>query len=105
MMKHTVWVAMVTFWPAIAQSSTGEAWAELRDRAVAECTRLAQEAAPDADLAVTPNEFGTETHALALVVTSLPDRPAELSVCLLDKQSGAAQLSVPFLNLPDALQP
>ena len=104
-MKHTVWVAMVAFWPAMAQSSTDEAWAELRDRTVAECTRVAQQAAPDADLSVTPNEYGTETHALALVVTTLPDLPAELSVCLLDKQSGAAQLSVPFSDLPHALQP
>lgn len=105
MMKHTVWVAMVAFWPAVAQSSTDEAWAELRDRTVAECTRLAQDAAPDAELSVTPNEFGTETHALALVVATLPDRLPELSVCLLDKQTGAAQLSVPFQDLPDTLQP
>ncbi|KIX17030.1 hypothetical protein SY26_13600 [Paracoccus sp. 228] len=96
---------MVAFWPAVAQSSTDEAWAELRDRTVAECTRLAQDAAPDAELSVTPNEFGTETHALALVVATLPDLSSELSVCLLDKQTGAAQLSVPFQDLPDTLQP
>ncbi|WP_405401355.1 hypothetical protein [Paracoccus sp. Ld10] len=105
MMKRTVCLAMVAFWPAMAQSSTDDAWSELRERTVAECTALAQDAAPGADVAVTPNEFGTETHALALVVTTLPDLAPELSVCLLDKQSGAAQLGVPFPEWPDALQP
>lgn len=86
-----------------AQASSDDAWADLRAQLTEACTGLAQAAAPGARIALHPNEFGTEGHALALVVTRRPDLPPELALCLHDKRTGATELSAPFDAPPDGL--
>ncbi|CAM3269417.1 hypothetical protein PANO111632_11360 [Paracoccus nototheniae] len=96
-------LAALAFWPAIALASSEEAWEALRDRLISECQMMAEAAAPEAEVVVTPNEIGSEGFAVALVTTRAAgaEGPPELSVCLMDKRSGDVELSAAFFDLPD----
>lgn len=99
-MKHPIRTGVVAClaagWVGGATASTDEAWAELRDRLVQACTDLAQ--APDgAQVTVAPNEVGSDSYAVAVVtVAPAGDVPPDMSVCVMDKRSGQAELTVPF---------
>lgn len=81
--------------PMAAHASSEAAWDLLRQDLTAACERLAQEIAPDAEISLRLNEFGSESYAVALVTMEKSARP-ELSVCVYDKQSGQAQLTTAF---------
>ncbi|TGN67139.1 hypothetical protein E4L95_06100 [Paracoccus liaowanqingii] len=96
-------LALAALWPAMGHASSEEAWEALRDRLISECQLMGEAAAPKAAVTVTPNEIGSEGFAVALVTTrgeGAGDLP-ELAVCLMDKRSGAVELSAAFFDLPD----
>ncbi|WP_111558569.1 hypothetical protein [Paracoccus sediminilitoris] len=81
--------------PMAAHASSEAAWDLLRQDLAAACERLAREIAPNAEISLRLNEFGSENYAVALVTMENSAGP-ELSVCVYDKQSGQAQLTTAF---------
>ncbi|MDN5568753.1 MAG: hypothetical protein L0G27_08440 [Paracoccus sp. (in: a-proteobacteria)] len=86
--------------PMVAYASSDEAWAELRQTLVETCDELAKKMTPEAQIQIAPNEFGSESYAVALV-TSTTDAGQDISVCIYDKQSEAAELTTPFIPTPE----
>lgn len=82
--------------PMSAFASSDEAWAELREDLVSTCEKLAQDAMPDAQLDIMPNEYGSESYAVAIVKAG-----EDLSVCVYDKRTRTAELTTPFHPTPE----
>lgn len=103
-MKHgclaTILTSLTLGLPMGAQASSEEAWEQLREDLAESCTELAQAAMPEAKVDLRLNEYGSESYAVALVISTAPQRQ-ELSVCVYDKRSGKAQLTTAF---PDVAQ-
>lgn len=79
--------------PASAWASTEESWQAFRADVLEACTELA----PDSgETVIEVNPFGSESYGAALLITTLPDGAADRYVCIYDKQSGSAELTVPF---------
>lgn len=75
-----------------ALASTEEAWQEFRAATAEACLALL----PEGTVArIEVNPFGTESAGIALLQTGEGDM-AELSVCVMNKQEGTAELSGPF---------
>ena len=93
-------IAAILLSPGVATASSDAAWEALRQRLTEACTEAAENAAPEARIDIITNEYGTETAAIALVVTTRAGQEAELSVCLHDKRTGRTDLSAPFSEMP-----
>lgn len=84
-----------------AFASTEEAWQEFRARTEAACRALLPEGS-EAEISVDP--FGSESYGIALVHMGR-GTTTEVTVCVLDKQAGTAELSgafAPVLRLEPA---
>ncbi|WP_134727184.1 hypothetical protein [Paracoccus luteus] len=89
-MRHLILPALLL--ATSAHASTEEAWAEMRADVAARCRALL----PDGAAAtIEVNPFGSERFAAALVTVQAGDR-VERSICIYDKQTGAAELTTPF---------
>lgn len=93
-------VCIATGSPLIANASSDDAWAELRETLVTTCDALARKVTPDAEIRVTPNEVGSESYAVALVTVST-EAGQDMSVCVYDKQKKTAELTVAFLPVDE----
>ena len=49
-----------------------------------------------AEIAIEVNPFGSESYGVALVTVSFPAGGADRMICVMDKKTGAAELSAPF---------
>lgn len=79
----------------MAQAASEAAWDEFRTAVETACTALV-EAPAEAEIAVEVNPFGSESYGVALVTVSFPAGGADRMICVMDKKTGAAELSAPF---------
>ena len=82
--------------PGTAQAASGAAWDEFRAAVETACTALV-EAPAEAEIAIEVNPFGSESYGVALVTVSFPAGGADRMICVMDKKTGVAELSAPFL--------
>lgn len=85
--------------PILAAASSDEAWAEFRTAVEESCRTLVEgvegEAADAAEIEVNP--FGSEHFGAAIVTIPGADGAGDRMVCIYDKQTGAAEITGPFL--------
>ncbi|MBW7055689.1 hypothetical protein KY389_03140 [Paracoccus bogoriensis] len=81
--------------PALASSPS--AWDEMRDRLAAGCEALLPEGA---EAGIEVNPFGSESYALALVTLTDPHGATERMACIMDKATGAIELTARFDETP-----
>lgn len=82
-------IAILLF-AAPAQASSEDAWEAFRIQVRDACLALAE---PGSEAEVNP--FGSERYGAAIVSTPVAGG-RERAVCILDKQSGEAELTAPF---------
>jgi hypothetical protein len=82
--------------PAPAAASSSDAWAEFRAKVETACRALVNQ---PGTVTVEVNPFGSESYGAA-ILTIAHDGVSERLVCIFDKVTEAAELTVPFVAGP-----
>jgi hypothetical protein len=83
----------LTLAPAPAAASSGDAWEEFRTMVRDTC--LAQiEMGGTIEIEVNP--FGSQTYGAAIVTVTSDGEGVQRMICIVDKATGAAELTVPY---------
>lgn len=88
--------------PALASSD--DAWATFRTDVQAACAQIT-DVPEGASASYAVNPFGSESYGAALVTVTLKDGTADRMVCIYDKQNKTAEMTAPFGDMPELLQP
>ena len=88
--------------PALASSD--DAWATFRTDVQAACAQMT-DVPEGASASYAVNPFGSESYGAALVTVTLKDGTADRMVCIYDKQNKTAEMTAPFGDMPELLQP
>ena len=88
--------------PALASSD--DAWATFRTDVQAACAQIT-DVPKGASASYAVNPFGSESYGAALVTVTLKDGTADRMVCIYDKQNKTAEMTAPFGDMPELLQP
>lgn len=78
--------------PALAASP--DAWEEFRQKVQTTCAALVQE---PGTVTIEVNPFGSESYGAALVSVATPQATYRM-ICIMDKGTGQAELTVPFAD-------
>lgn len=78
-----------------AAASSDDAWVRFRAD-VHDACRILVEAPKGATVDIAVNDFGSESYGSALLRVVMADHPDEVTVCIFDKRTGAAELTAPF---------
>lgn len=88
--------------PALASSD--DAWATFRTDVQAACAQIT-DVPEGASASYAVNPFGSESYGAALVTVTLKDGTADRMVCIYNKQNKTAEMTAPFGDMPELLQP
>ena len=88
--------------PALASSD--DAWDTFRTDVQAACAQIT-DVPKGASASYAVNPFGSESYGAALVTVTLKDGTADRMVCIYDKQNKTAEMTAPFGDMPELLQP
>lgn len=88
--------------PALASSD--DAWDTFRTDVQAACAQIT-DVPKGASASYAVNPFGSESYGAALVTVTLKDGTADRMVCIYNKQNKTAEMTAPFGDMPELLQP
>lgn len=73
-------------------ASSDAAWEAFRDEVRSSCAALVDQGEVEIDV----NPFGSDSYGAAILRVAHDGMPPEVSLCIYDKRTGAAELTAPF---------
>ncbi|MTD98706.1 hypothetical protein GIY56_00205 [Paracoccus sp. YIM 132242] len=95
-MKQGLAATALAVLPAFATASSDDAWDAFRATVDTAC-RTALAALADSTVTVEVNPFGSESYGAALVSVARATGTDRM-ICILDKQTGRAEITAPFTD-------